>query len=142
MAIVVRGFGVALSLFALAVAPVMASGGATITGGGTTGDTRFALAVHNGSGHFECLMPHLMTVEATVTSATGTGDKATFSGFATVTLAAGNPFGLPAGPMARGVPFTASAIAGGPGVGYEDLKILGMDFPGTVRHGQISIGSS
>jgi len=132
---------IVLGLTVLGAAPVSASGGATITGGGSTNDmTRFALAVHNGSGHFECLMPKLMTVEATVTSATATGGTATLSGVATVTLAAGNPFGLPAGQMAVGVPFTASAIAGGPGVGFEDLKIMGMDFPGTVQHGQISIG--
>jgi hypothetical protein len=29
--------------------------------------TRFALAIDNGVGRFECLMPALMTVEATVT---------------------------------------------------------------------------
>jgi hypothetical protein len=103
--------------------------------------TRFALAIQDGVGHFECLMPGMMTVEATVTSATITGvGKASFSGVATVTLAPRNPFGLPAGPLVRGVPFTASAVAGGPGVGWEDLKILGLDFPGTVEHGQISIG--
>jgi hypothetical protein len=129
--------------FALALAPqtIAAEGGATITGGGVTADmTRFALAVQDGAGHFECLMPGLMTVEATVMWATTTGGTATFSGVASVTLAKGNPFGLPAGPMARGVQFSASAVAGGPGVGQEDLKILGMDFPGTVEHGQISIG--
>lgn len=128
--------GVVVSLFALAAAPVAASAGANITGGGMTGDmTRFALAVHNGSGHFECLMPGVMTVEATVTSATATGMTATFSGMAFVTFAKGN------GPRTIAVPFTASAVAGGPGVGQEDLKILGMDFPGTVVHGQISIGT-
>jgi hypothetical protein len=101
--------------------------------------TRFALAVQHGSGHFECLMPALMTVEATVTSAGTSGTTATFAGFATVTLAAGNPFGLPAGQMVTDTPFTGSAVAGGPGVGAEDLKILGMDFPGTVEHGNITI---
>jgi hypothetical protein len=132
---------VVLSLAALSAMPASASTGASITGGGSTSDmTRFALGVHDGAGHFECLMPHLMTVEGTVTSATATGGTAIFTGVATVTLAAGNPFGLPAGPMARGVPFTASAVAGGPGVGFEDLTILGMDFPGLVAHGQITIG--
>jgi hypothetical protein len=135
---------VVLSLFAVAAAPVAASGGANITGGGMTDTmTRFALAVHDGSGHFECLMPGLMTVEATVTEVTATGSgTASFSGVATVTLAKGNPFGLPPGPMKIGTPpyhFTASAVAGGPGFGQEDLKILGMEFPGTVVHGQISI---
>jgi len=133
--------GVVFSLFTLAAAPAAASGGANIIGGGTTGDTRFALAIHDGSGHFECLMPGLMTVEATVTSVDMSVVPVTFEGVATVTLAKGNPFGLPAGPMAVGAHFTASAVAGGPGVGQEDLKILGMDFPGTVVHGQISIGT-
>jgi hypothetical protein len=88
-----------------------------------------------------------MTVEATVTSAsvTGTG-RATFSGTAVITLARGNPFGLPAGPSPFGrVPFTASVVAGGPGIGFEDLNFPTfthpMDFPGTVEHGHISIGS-
>ena len=115
----------------------------TYAGGGSTDTmTRFALAMHNGSGHFECLMPALMTVEATVTSASMTGPgRARFSGTAVITLANGNPFGLRAGPSPFGrVPFTASVVAGGPKVGYEDLKVLGMGFPGTVEHGQISIG--
>ena len=134
--------GAVVSLFALAAVPAAASGGANITGGGmTSGMTRFALAIHDGSGHFECLMPALMTVEATVTSVDMTTVPVTFRGVATVTLAKANPFGLPAGQMAAGVPFTASAVAGGPGVGQEDLKIMGMDFPGTVLHGQISIGT-
>jgi hypothetical protein len=126
---------------AFAAAPVAASAGANITGGGmTTGMTRFALAIHDGRGHFECLMPGQMTVEATVTKADAISKSATFEGVATVTLAKGNPFGLPAGPMARGVKFTASVVTGGPSVGQLDLKILGMDFAGTVEHGQISIG--
>src|SRR6266705_5472141 len=82
----VLSLGAVLSLFALAAAPVAASGGVNITGGGMTDTmTRFALAVHDGSGHFECLMPGLMTVEATVTSATATGGTASFGGVATVT---------------------------------------------------------
>ncbi len=67
----VLSLGAVLSLFALAAAPVAASGGVNITGGGMTDTmTRFALAIHDGSGHFECLMPGLMTVEATVTEIT------------------------------------------------------------------------
>ncbi len=137
--------GVMVSLFALAAAPVAASGGANIIGGGMTNTmTRFALAIHDGSGHFECLMPGLMTVEATVTKGTAIGGgTASLEGVATVTLANGNPFGLPAGPMRIGTPpysFTASVVAGGRGSGQEDLKILGRDFPGTVEHGQISVG--
>lgn len=131
--------GLAIGLCAQTATPVAASAG-SITGGGMTDTmTRFALAIHDGSGHFECLMPHLMTVEATVTSVSVTGHSATFSGFATVTIAA--PFGKPAGPMAVGAKFTASVVAGGPGVGKEDLFILGMSFPGTVEHGQISVGT-
>jgi len=123
------------------VAPVAASGGPNITGGGMTDTmTRFALAIHDGRGHFECLMPGQMTVEATVTGATVAQGIASFKGVARVTLAKGNPFGLPAGVLANGVVFTGAAVPGGPGVGSEDLKILGMDFPGTVEHGQISIG--
>ena len=138
--------GAVLSLVALAAAPAEASGGANITGGGVangpSGMTRFALAVHDGSGHFECLMPGMMTVEATVTKVTAVGGgTASFQGVATVTLAKDNPFGLPAGPMAVGVDFAASAGAGGPGVGQEDLMIMGMDFAGTVVHGQINIGT-
>jgi hypothetical protein len=37
------------------------------------------------------------------------------------------------------VTFTASATAGGPGIGQLELKIMGMDFPGTVESGQIRI---
>jgi len=136
---------VALALRAQAPVPVAASGADVIGGGSTNTMTRFALAIHDGRGHFECLMPALMTVEATVTSAGMTGPgKASFSGTAVITLAKGNPFALPAGPSPFGkVPFTASVVAGGPLVGYEDLKFptLDMDFPGTVEHGQIRIGS-
>ncbi len=137
----------ALTLSVLAAVPVGASG-VNISGGGSTDTmTRFALGIHDGRGHFECLMPALMTVEATVTSAsvTGTG-RATFSGTAVITLAKGNPFGLPAGPSPFGrVSFTASVAAGGPGIGFEDLHFPTftppMDFPGTVEQGHISIGS-
>ena len=109
----------------------------SINGGGTTGDTRFALAVSAGSGHFECLMPALMNVQATVTGADMTGGSSVgFDGTAFVTLPAGNPLGLPPGRIGP-APFTATAAAGGPGVGQLDLKIMGMDFPGTVEHGQI-----
>jgi hypothetical protein len=87
----------------------------------------------------ECLMPGLMTVDATVTSATAGGGTASFAGVARVTLAKGNPFGLPAGILATNAPFSGSAVAGGPGTGSEDLKVLGMDFPGTIEHGQIRI---
>jgi hypothetical protein len=111
--------------------------------------TRFALAINGGTGHFECLMPAVppnseamggMTVEATVTVVDAiSATDASFRGTATVTLSAHNPFGLPAGPMGRGVLFTASVTAGGPGTGFVDLKIMTMEFAGRVEHGQISI---
>ena len=136
----------AFVLFAQATLPAGASSGATITGGGSTDTmTRFGIGIHDGRGHFECLMPALMTVEATVTAANVTGaGTAEFSGTAVITLSAGNPFGYPAGPSPFGrVRFKASVVAGGAGVGFEKLSFptLGMDFPGTVEHGQISIRS-
>jgi hypothetical protein len=121
--------------------PATAAQAPSITGGGTTADmTRFALAINAGTGHFECLMPALMNVQATVSGAVVTGTNSTsFEGTAYVTLPAGNPLGLPPGRIGP-APFTGTATAGGPGVGQLDLKIMGMDFPGTVEHGQIQIG--
>ena len=114
----------------------------SIKGGGTTDEmSQFALAISAGSGHFECLMPALMNVQATVTGADMTGGSSvSFEGTAFVTLPAGNPLGLPPGRIGP-APFTATAAAGGPGVGQLDLKIMDMDFPGTVEHGQIRIGT-
>ena len=114
----------------------------SIKGGGTTAEmTHFALAISDGRGHFECLMPALMNVQATVTGAEVTGSSsASFEGTAYVTLPAGNPLGLAPGRIGP-APFTATAASGGPGVGQLDLKIMGMDFPGTVEHGQIRIGT-
>ena len=120
-------------------AAVAAQTAPSVKGGGTTGDTRFALAISAGSGHFECLMPALMNVQATVTGAEMSGGSSvSFDGTAFVTLPAGNPLGLPPGRIGP-APFTATAAAGGPGVGQLDLKIMGMDFPGTVERGQIRI---
>jgi hypothetical protein len=68
------------------------------------------------------------------------GSLVSFEGTAYVTLPAGNPFGLPPGRIGP-APFTATAGSGGPGVGQLDLKIMGMDCPGTVEHGQIQIGT-
>jgi hypothetical protein len=102
--------------------------------------TRFALAIQGGTGHFECLMPNAMTVEATVTGVdTVSSAAASFHGTAQVTLSANNPFGLPGGPMVTDAPFTASVTAGGPGSGFVDLEIMGMRFAGTVVHGQVAI---
>jgi len=132
---------VATFLVAAGVAfPATAAEAPSIKGGGATADmSRFGLAISGGRGHFECLMPALMNVQATVTGAEMIGaNAASFEGTATVTLPAGNPLGLPPGKIGP-APFTATAIAGGPGVGQLDLKIMGMDFPGTVEHGQIAI---
>jgi len=114
----------------------------SIKGGGTTEEmTQFALAISDGRGHFECLMPALMNVQATVTGAEVTaGSSASFEGRAYVTLPAGNPLGLPPGRIGP-APFTATAASGRQGVGQLDLKVMGMDFPGTVEHGQIRIGT-
>jgi len=122
--------------------PAKAADAPSLKGGGATGEmTQFALAITAGRGHFECLMPGLMNVQATVTGAQMTGaSSASFEGTATVTLPAGNPLGMPPGKIGP-APFTATAMAGGPGVGELDLKIMTMDFPGTVEHGQISISS-
>jgi hypothetical protein len=122
--------------------PATAAQAPSIKGGGTTADmTRFALAINAGTGHFECLMPTLMNVQATVSGAVMTGaNSASFVGMGYVTLPAGNPLGLPPGRIGP-APFTATVTAGGPGVGQLDLKMMGMDFPGTVEHGQIQIGS-
>jgi hypothetical protein len=125
-----------------AALPASASRGTPrITGGGSANDmTRFALAVSGGTGHFECLMPAVMTVQATVIGVDdATPASAAFHGVATVNLSAGNPFGLPAGPMAKDVSYTATVLAGGPGSGFVDLEILGMKFAGTLVHGQITI---
>jgi hypothetical protein len=137
------GMLVAMSLLAAGLAlSATAAQTPAVQGGGTTADmTRFALAISAGSGHFECLMPGLMNVQATVTGTEMIGtDSASFEGTATVTLPAGNPLGLSPGKIGP-APFTGTATAGGPGVGQLDLKIMGMDFPGTVEHGQIRISS-
>jgi len=137
----VRLLAMVLAVAAALAAPVSAGSGPNVTGGGSASDmTRFALAVHAGVGHFECLMPAVMTVEASVSSATASGEWATLGGTAAVTLAAHTPFGA-AGPLVRDAPYTAMVRAGGPGTGYVDLEILGMSFKGTVEHGQIQIGT-
>jgi hypothetical protein len=128
----------ALCVVAAGFAFPAAAAGPSVTGGGTTADTGFAFAITGNSGHFECLMPGLMNVQATVTGATVSVGSAGFEGTATVTLPAGNPLGLAPGKIGP-APFAATATAGGPGVGTLDLKIMGMDFPGTVEHGQITI---
>jgi hypothetical protein len=122
-------------------AAAAAGPGPSIHGGGSASDmTRFALAISGGTGHFECLMPRVMTVQAAVTHTSwANSTSAGFEGTAAVNLAAHNPFKLPAGPMARGASYTATVKPGGPGVGAVDLEILGMSFKGVVEHGQITI---
>ena len=131
---------VAASAAALAF-PATAGPAPSVHGGGMSNDgTRFAIAISGGDGNFECLMPAQMTVEAKVSGIDSiTAGSVTFRGTAAVTLGGKNPFGLPSGPLVRGTPFVATATAGGPAVGTLDLKILGLDFPGTVEHGRISI---
>ncbi len=127
-----------LTVLALLVAaltlPAQAATGPSIHGGGTASDmTGFALAIDNGVGHFECLMPAMMTVEATVTGVdSASATTARFHGVARATMA-------PSGPMASDVSFTATVQAGGPGSGVVDLLIMGMEFKGTVAHGFVSI---
>ena len=129
-----------LGLMVLFAAPARAATGPSIHGGGSASDmTRFALAISDGVGHFECLMPAAMTVEAQVTGVSATAAAATFQGVAQVTLAGKNPFGLLSGPLARDVPFTATVRAGGPGSGFVDLEIMQMSFKGTVLHGEVRI---
>jgi hypothetical protein len=133
---------VSLLVAALAAAPAAAAPpGPSVVGGGSTADmSRFGLAISHGTGHFECLMPEQMTVQAAVTGVDSIDSgSASFHGTADVILAGGNPFGLPPGPLARATPFQATVVAGGPGVGHLDLLILGLEFPGTVEHGQIRI---
>ena len=135
-------FACAAAATAAALAlPAAAGPTPSVHGGGVTNDgTRFALAISGGDGHFECLMPAQMTVEATVTGLESISASAvTFRGTATVTLGGKNPFGMPSGPLVRETSFVGSATAGGPTIGTLDLKILGLDFPGTVQHGRISI---
>jgi hypothetical protein len=135
----VRVLAALLAVVGAVAVPASAGSGPTVTGGGSASDmTRFALSVNGGAGHFECLMPSMMTVEAKVTGTTVSGEWATLSGTAAVTLAAHTEFGPP-GPMVRGAPYTAIVHAGGSGTGYVDLEILGMSFKGTVEHGQIQI---
>ena len=77
----VRYLGTLLVLGATLAVPAQAATGPKITGGGSASDmTRFALAINGGTGHFECLMPAVMTVEATVTGVTLTSaTTATFT---------------------------------------------------------------
>ncbi len=132
---------VPLVIVASAALPASAATGSSISGGGSANDmTRFGIGISRGTGHFECLMPAVMTVQASVTGIDSIDSaSATFHGAAAINLSEGNPFGLPPGPMGKDIPFTATVLAGGPGTGFVDLEILGMTFAGTLVHGQITI---
>jgi hypothetical protein len=120
-----------------AVLPQMVTGGGTGTfnadldGDGDIDGSHFGFAVLEGPdasarGHFMCQMAgnadflglKLMLVEGRVSSASFNADESvTFSGRGSVNLADGNIF--------RGVPFTVSVSAGGPGIGTMQLTVIG-----------------
>jgi hypothetical protein len=134
---------------ASARAPLIVNGGGTGTfaadldGDGDVDGSHFGLGVvFSGAsvrGHFECLMAGnadilglpLMAVEGKVTG--GSADRAAgtaiLSGTATVNLGGGVIF--------RGVPFSVSLSAGGPGAGGLQLTVLGAfdGVPGDVAPG-------
>ena len=129
-----------------AAQPTMVTGGGTGTfnadldGDGDIDGSHFGFAVIKGPGssvrgHFMCQMAgnadflglKLMQVEGRVSGAFFTAGSVTFSGSGSVNLANGTVF--------RGVPFTVSVTAGGPGVGTIHLTVIGaFDFvPGDAR---------
>src|SRR5438552_18956979 len=122
---------------AVAASRVIVSGGGTGTFNadldedGDIDGSHFGLGViirEDGSakGHFECLMAGnadilglpLMAVEGKVTAGSVSDEGATFGGIATVNLANGRIF--------RGVPFTVTVRAGGPGIGQLQLTVIGV----------------
>jgi len=137
----IRSLVVSVVVAGALVVPASAGLGPSVHGGGSADDmTRFGVGISGGTGHFECLMPAVMTVQAAVTGVDwANSTSARFHGVAAVNLAANNPFLLPAGPMARGATFFAIVTPGGPGSASVDLEILGMSFKGQVEHGQITI---
>ena len=127
----------------------MVTGGGTGTfnadldGDGDIDGSHFGFAVLEGPGgfargHFMCQMAgnadflglKLMLVEGRVSTATFNDDESvTFSGRGSVNLADGTVF--------RGVPFTVSVTAGGPGVGTMQLTVIGAfdGVPGDTQPG-------
>lgn len=120
-----------------AAQPSIVTGGGTGTfnadldGNGELDGSHFGFAVVNtqgssASGHFMCQMAgnkeflglKLMLVEGRVSSAFFTPTSVTFSGTGSVNLADGTVF--------RGVPFTVTVHAGGPGVGTIQLTVIGL----------------
>ena len=119
-----------------AAQPTMVTGGGTGTfyadldGDGEIDGSHFGFGVvknPGGSivGHFMCQMAgnkdflglNLMLVDGRVSSAFFTPASVTFSGTGSVNLANGTVF--------RGVPFTVTVSAGGPGVGTMQLTVIG-----------------
>jgi hypothetical protein len=120
-----------------AAAPTMVTGGGTGTfntdldGDGDIDGSHFGFAVIQGAGasargHFMCQMAgnadflglKLMLVEGRISSASFNADGSVrFSGSGSVNLANGTVF--------RGVPFTVSVTAGGPGTGTMQLTVIG-----------------
>ena len=106
--------------------------GADLDGDGNIDGSHFGIGAsiyRDGSaiGHFECLMAGnarilglpLMAVEGNVNSGSGNANgSATLSGISTVNLGNGQIF--------RGVPFSVTVRAGGPGVGSLKLTVIGI----------------
>ena len=132
-------------------APSVSGAGTSMIEGGTGSpsfhpvETTFAFHWSNGQGHFECLAltpsaapgsagsgtfdTNAMYVTGPITSVSVEGTTAEFKGTASVT-------GLGAG---SNVPFTATAVAGGPGTTLV-LVISGLTFNEIVLGGQITVG--
>ena len=134
---------IAAAVIVLSVGPTRAAGPTMVTGGGSgtfyadldgDGDidgSHFGFAVIQGPGssargHFMCQMAgnadflglKLMQVDGRISSASFHPDgSVAFSGGGSVNLANGTVF--------RGVPFTVSVTAGGPGVGTIQLIVIG-----------------
>jgi len=128
----------------------IAGAGTSLIEGGTGApsfhpvETTFAFHWSNGQGHFECLAltpstppgaagsgnfnTNAMYVTGPITSVSVGGTTAVFKGTASVT-------GLGAG---SNVPFTATAVAGGPGTTLV-LVISGLTFNEIVLAGQITV---
>ncbi len=117
--------------------------GADLDGDGDIDGSHFGIGVsiyRDGSakGHFECLMAGnadilglpLMAVGGKVNNGSANANgSATFGGIATVNLGNGQIF--------RGVPFSVTVRAGGPGVGSLTLTVIGVfdGVPGDTKVG-------
>ncbi len=117
--------------------------GTDLDGDGDIDGSHFGIGISiNGDGsakgHFQCLMAgnanilglSLMAVEGEVhNGSVNANGSATFSGIATVNLGNGQIF--------RGVPFSVTVWAGGPGVGSLTLTVIGVfdGVPGDTKVG-------